>query len=158
MKTLNNITSSILLLTLLTTSCQNESIPQDCNGDNTQLLETFYSDEFEGIQCSLQNVENDQKEVNLVITNQTSLEKYLSCSTQLPSIDFDKYFILAGVYRHHQCALFDSQQVSVCNNKIIYKVRMLEQICQAAMPVFYITVIEKKYSNLPVEFDVQFKD
>lgn len=158
MKTLNNITSSILLLTLLTNGCQNESIPQSCEGDNAQYLTTFYSDEFEGASCGLQSVENDEIEINLVITNQTDFEKYIFCSVQPPVIDFEKFFILTGVYRHHQCALFDSQQVSVCNNKIIYKVRMLEQICQAAIPVFYITVIEKKYSNLPVEFDVQFKN
>jgi hypothetical protein len=158
MKTLNNITSSILLLTLLTTGCQNESIPQSCDGDNAQYLETFYSEEFAGIPCELQNIESDKKEVNLVITNQVDLKKYFTCFEQLPEIDFDKYFILAGRYTHNNCAVFDSQQVSICNNKIIFKVKMLEQVCHAVTSVFYATVIEKKYSNLPVDFDVQFKN
>lgn len=158
MKTLNSITSSILLLILLTTGCQNESVPQDCSGDNAQSIETFYSEELASIPCGLQNIESTEKEVNLIIANQVDLEKYFTCSEQLPEIDFNKYFILAGRYTHNNCAVFDSQQVSICNNKVIYKVKMLEQVCQAITSVFYATVIEKKYSNLPVDFDVQFKN
>lgn len=155
MKTLENIKGSILLLLLFAFGCQNESIPQDCSGDSVQPLQTFYS-EFSNTQCEFQAIDNAEKQVNLVITAQADFDKYLTCSDQL-TIDFDKYFILAGVYRHNQCAIFDNQQVFLCNNKVVYKVRMLEQDCLAVTSVFYATIIEKKYSVLSIEFDVQFK-
>lgn len=158
MKASKYINVSFLFLALLAFGCQDECIPQDCAGDNEQFIETFYSEEFAGIPCGLQNAESDEKEVNLIITTQTDFDKYFTCAAQLPVIDFDKYFILAGMYRHHQCAVFDSQSVSVCNNKINYRVTMLEQACQAITSVFYATVIEKEYNNLPVDFDVQFKN
>lgn len=154
----NILIPCMLLLALLTASCQKEGILQNCDGETVQNIETFYAEEFKNIPCGLQNIGNDKKEVNLVITNQADFEKYISCSGQLPVIDFDKYFILSGVYIHHQCAVFNGQQVSICNNKIIYSVRMLEQDCQAFTTVYYATVIEKKYRNLPIEFDVQFKN
>lgn len=158
MKFFKYFTVSFLFLTLPTFGCQNECIPQDCSGDNAQSIETFYSEEFAGAPCGLQNIDNDKKEVNLILTTQTDFDKYFNCAAQLPVIDFDNYFILAGMYRHHQCAVFDSQSVSVCNNKIKYSVTMLEQDCQAITSVFYATVIEKEYNNLPIDFDVQFKN
>lgn len=156
MKNIFKTMTVLLLLAELTGSCQKEISP-NCEGENAQQVESFYMDEFENTPCGLQHIEGNEKETQLVITSQADFEKYFTCSEQLP-IDFDKYFILAGMYKHHQCALFDSQQVSTCNNEIVYKVRMLEQICQAPTAVFYATVIEKKYSALPVEFDVQFKN
>lgn len=154
MKTLKN-TTGILFLILLAFGCQNESIPQDCSGDVALFLQTYYSEEFKNTQCEFQNIDNNEKQVNLVIASQADFDKYFTCSDQL-TIDFDKYFILAGVYRHHQCAIFDNQQVFLCNDKVVYRVRMLEQDCLAVMSVFYATVIEKKYSDRSIEFDVQF--
>ncbi len=147
-----------ILMALQITGCQTESIPQNCEGDNAQYLPTFYSSEFTSVSCGLRNVDNEQKEINLIITNQADFEKYIFCSSQPPVIDFEKYFILTGVYRHHQCAVLDSQQILICNSKIIYKVNIQEQICQAAIPVFYITAIEKKYSHFDIEFNVRFKN
>jgi len=159
MKTLKTIVVSLLLFTALATGCHNEGITQNCQGgDSATPVEAFYSDEFASIPCGLQNVESDDKEINLVITNQADLEKYFTCHEQLPEIDFDKYFILAGRYTHHQCAVFDTQSVSICNGRIVYKVYILEQICAAFTSVFYASVLEKKHSNLPVDFDVEFKN
>ena len=159
MKTLKNTSVITLLLILTATSCHHETVTQkNCEGDNTTVLKTFYSEEFSSVPCNLQNIESGNKEVNLVITKQEDLEKYFTCHEQLPKIDFDAYFILAGRYTHNNCAVFASQQVLICNNRIIYKVRMLRQDCTAITSVFYATVIEKKYNTLPVDFDVQFKN
>lgn len=158
MKTLNTIKVSLLFLTVLATGCENESVSQNCEGDNAEVPEVFYSEELASITCGLQSVESDNKEVNLVITNQADLEKYFTCHGQLPKIDFDKYFILAGSYTHHQCAVFDSQRVSICDGLLVYKVNMLQQDCQAITSVVYATVIENKYNNLPIDFDIQFKN
>jgi hypothetical protein len=160
MTALQNFTPGVILLALLITGCQTESIPQNCEErDDHPQLPTFYTEEFRGSSCWLQkNIESDKKQVDFVITNQADYEKHILCSGAPPVVDFEKYFILAGVYRHHQCALFHSQHVSICNNKIFFRVRMLEQICQAPMAVVYITALEKKYSNLDIEFDVRFKN
>jgi hypothetical protein len=151
MKNLFISSFSLLLMTWLTVSCHNENLSPECD-----VIETFYNDEFENITCSLQNINTDDQTVNLVIKTQADYEKYFICGTQLPAVDFDKYFIITGGYRHNNCAIFDSQQVQLCNNKIIYGVRMLEQDCHAITNVYYATVIEKKYENLAVEFDVKF--
>ncbi|MFD2035734.1 hypothetical protein ACFSKL_13100 [Belliella marina] len=156
MKNILKMTPILLLLAALTCSCQNEINP-DCEGDNAQQVELFYVDEFESTPCGLQNIEGNEKETNLVITTQADFEKFFTCSEQL-HIDFDKYFILAGMYRHHQCAVFDSQQVVLCNNRIVYKVGLLEQICAALTNVSYFVVIDKQYENLPVVFDVKFSN
>jgi hypothetical protein len=154
MKTILKILFLCGIILLTAFSCEKEE--ENCDMDNAQHVETFYSDEFERIPCSLHNIDTDNKVVNLVIKTQADFEKYLSCSSQLPAIDFKKYFILVGRYRHHQCAIFDSQEVLICDNKLFYKVRMLEQDCLAFTDVFYVTVIEREYVNLPVKFDVKF--
>lgn len=148
-----HIVSCVLLW--LTISCQNETALQDCSGDNAQSLQTFYSDELTSIPCALQNIESNETEVKVVIVNQVDLEKYFTCAEQLPEIDFDKFIILAGRYRHQQCAVFESQQVLLCNNKILYRVRVLEQACAAFTSVYYYSVIGKVYENLPVVFDIK---
>lgn len=146
----------LLILTALSSSCQKEDVI--CEVDNAQQIETFYNNEFENIPCSLQNINTDDKVVNLVIKTQADYEKYFICSYAPPAVDFGKYFILTGRYRHHQCAMFDSQLVLLCNNKIVYKVGMLEQICAAFTNIYYFAVIEREYENLPVVFDVKFSN
>lgn len=131
---------------------------QNCEGENGQRIETFYNQELEDLPCSLQNINPDTREVNLVIKTQGDYIKYFSCSAELPTLDFEKYFILAGRYRHQQCAVFDRQQVLLCNNKIIFKVEMIEQDCLDLTNVFYVTVIERKYEGLQGVFDVGFKN
>ncbi len=148
----------LLLLSVLSGSCQEETMIQNCEGENGQRIETFYNEELREIPCSMQHINPDTREVNLVIKTQADYEKYFTCIAELPTLDFTKYFILAGRYRHHNCAVFDRQQVLLCNNKLIYKVEMLEQICNAFTNVFYVTVIERKYEGLQVVFDVGFKN
>lgn len=157
MKTLKNSMGSILFLIILAFGCQNENLPQDCSGEDAQYLETFYFEELASIPCALQNIESTEKEVNLRIESQADLEKYFTCHEQLPEIDFEGYFILAGRFTHHQCAMFDNQQIFFCNNKVVYRVKLVEQDCLAITSVFYAIVIEKKYSNFSIEFDVQLK-
>jgi hypothetical protein len=156
MKNILKALTILLTSTALSSSCQKEDVVQKCEGDNAQQIETFYNDEFENIPCSVQNINTDDKVVDLVIKTQADYKKYFTCSTQLPDVDFEKYIILAGRYRHNQCAVFDNQQVLMCDDKIFYKVRMLVQDCQAITNVYYVTVIERKYENVPVIFDIKF--
>jgi hypothetical protein len=145
-----------LISTTLSSSCEDQSAAQNCDSSNPQQIETFLNDEFANNPCSIQNISTEEKEVNLVIKTQADYEKYFICSFGLPVVDFDKYFILAGRYQHFQCAIFDNQQVLLCNNIIIYKVSMERQVCQAITNVFYSVVIERQFENLDIEFDVKF--
>ncbi len=147
----------LILIAMLTVSCEQEAL-QSCEDDRVKQIETFHDEEFANIPCSLQSINNNDKVVNLVIKTQADYEKYFICGVPLPEVDFEKYFILAGRYRHNQCAVFDSQQVLLCNNKIIYRVKMLEQVCQAFTNVFYVTVVENKFETFKVEFDVKFSN
>jgi hypothetical protein len=146
-----------ILMALSAGSCKKEEI-QNCEGDNVQHIETHYLVEFQNTPCALQNINTESQIVNLIIKTLFDYENYITCSSQRPVIDFEKNFILAGRYRHHQCAVLDNQQVQICNNKLIYKVIMLEHDCQAITDIFYITAIEKEYENISIEFDVKFKN
>jgi len=129
-----------------------------CGGDDAQEVQNFYTDEFGNNPCILQNIDNDDKDVNLIIKTQADYEKYFACSFQPPAVDFKKYFILAGRYRHHQCAAIDSQKTLLCENRLFFKVRMLHKDCYAITNLFYFAVIERQLENLPVVFDVRFTD
>jgi hypothetical protein len=153
---MNNIILTMTSLVLMAVSCQKEALIPNCEGDNVEYIVTFYTDEFRDTPCGLQNVSTDDKVVNLVIKTQADYEKYIACGLQRPAVDFEKYFILSGRYRHNNCALFNNQQVLICNNKIIYKVGLKEQDCHAITDVYYVTVIERKYANMSIEFDVEF--
>lgn len=147
----------IIFIGLINVSCR-EDVSQNCEGDTAQPVETFYEADFEEVNCSLQNTNPNQKEVHLIIRNQDEYETYFSCIEELPAVDFDEYFILAGVYNHYQCAVFDSQSVVICNNRLIYRIRLLEQICGALTSVPYFTVLNKKHVNTEIKFDVQFSN
>jgi hypothetical protein len=150
-------TLAILFMALNISGCKKEEI-QNCEGDNVQHIDFSYLDEFKNTPCALQNINTEGQVVNLIIKTLSDYEKYITCSSQRPVIDFEKYLILAGRYRHHQCAVLDNQQVQICNNKLIYKVTMLEHDCQAITDVFYITAIEREYENIPIVFDVKLKN
>jgi len=157
MKTTLNLFAGLLFLVNIG-GCNDDLGIQYCEGDNAQQVQTYYNDEFRNISCSLQNINTKDNVVNLVIKTQADYDKYFICSVQPPAVDFDKYFILAGRYRHHQCAVFDSHQVLLCKNRIVFKVRILEQICAAFTNVYYFVVIDRQHVNLPVVFDVKFSN
>lgn len=106
----------------------------------------------------LENIDEMKTNVFVVIKNQNDFEKYVRCNYEPMEIDFNSQILLAGRYRHHQCAVFDSQQILICENKLYYKVRMIEQICAAFTNVHYFAVIDRQYENLPVVFDVKFSN
>lgn len=148
------IPTCFALIMLTFYSCKEEF--KDCTGDNAQSIDTYYENEFENAFCQLQNIDDSKEETHLIIKSQSDYEKYVSCTEKLPTIDFDEYLVLAGVYRHHQCALFNWQSVVLCENEIIYRVRLLEQDCQILTSITYFNVISKEFDENKIEFDVQF--
>lgn len=139
---------------MVSMGCDDE-ISANCEGDQAQPVEQFFEDDFNVAICRLQNIEISSGENNLIIRNQDDYEKYVTCNGDLPNIDFDNYFILAGIFSHHQCAVFDNQSVELCENRLIYRVSILEQICFKPILIQYLTVINKKYEKMKIEFDIQ---
>ena len=144
-------------LMLMSMGC-GEELNTNCDGDNAQPIETFFDSDFDSAICQLnaQNIDQSEKETHLIIKTQNDFERYVNCTENAPTIDFDKYFVLAGVYRHHHCALIDRQSVVLCKGKLIYRVRLLELDCPSFTSVTYFTVMSKDYDSKEVEFDVQF--
>jgi hypothetical protein len=134
-----------------------EELNTNCDGDNAQPIETFFDSDFDSAICQLnaQNIDQSEKETHLIIKTQNDFERYVNCTEDVPEIDFNEYFILAGMYRHHQCTVFDRQEVLLCDNRIVYKVELLEQICAALTNVSYFVVIDRQYENLPFVFNVK---
>lgn len=149
----------VVFLMLMGMGCE-EEIATNCEGDNAQPVETFFTEDFEIATCQLnaENIDHSEKETHLIIKTQSDFEKYVSCTENAPTIDFDEYFVLAGIYRHQQCAIFDRQSVVLCEERLIYRVRLLEQDCLAITSVTYFTVISKDHDSKEVEFDVQFSN
>lgn len=139
---------------MISMACE-EEVSQDCLGDQAKPVEQFFEGGFDAAGCRLQNLEFSSGENNLIIKNQSDFEKYVTCNNDLPNINFDKYFILAGVYSHHQCAIFDNQSVVLCDNRLKYKVKLKEQICFKPTDVKYFTVISKSYESMKIDFDIQ---
>jgi hypothetical protein len=154
MKLSFNTLASLLLLWNIA-GCDNQPETPVCEEGDVRYLQTFFNDEFGRAACRLQGIDPNTQVVNFVIRNQVDYEKHVVCG-QPPAVDFEKYFLLAGRYRHHQCAIFGEQQVMLCNNKIVYRVRMIQHDCLSFTNVWYFAVIEKRYENLPVVFDVGF--
>jgi hypothetical protein len=150
----NTIAGLVLLLSI--DGCDTQPETPVCEEGDVRYLQTFFNDKFGRAACRLQGIDPNTQVVNFVIRNQVDYEKHVVCGHQPPAVDFGKYFLLAGRYLHHQCALFGDQQVMLCNNTIVYRVRMTELICAAFTNVWYFAVIEKRYENLPVVFDVGF--
>jgi hypothetical protein len=133
--------------------CEEKTV---CDGEMAFQVQTFLTEEFEA--CGLQNLDHRQKEVNLIIKTQAEFEKYVSCQPQSDPIDFNEFFLLAGRYKHQQCVRFDRQEVTICENRIFYTVNLMEQDCYSISDVFYFALIDRKFEDLEVKFNVKFKN
>jgi len=159
MKTSNNIIIPLIFLLsiigMLTGGCV-EDLDQGCRMENAQSIDTFYDAEFLALNCGPKNLEGYGMSEVYEIKSQSDYIEYITCSSDLPEFNFEDFFILAGVYRHHQCAIFDSQSVVVCGDQLIYTVFLLEQDCHAVTPVPYMTAVSREFENKAIRFEAQF--
>jgi len=133
-----------------------EDLDHVCRMENAQPIETFFEDEFRALNCSPEDLQGDSLSEIYVIKNQSDYIKHILCSADLPEVNFDDYFILAGIYSHHQCAIFKSQSVVICGDQLIHTVFLLEQDCLAVTPVSYMTAVSRKFENKAIRFEVEF--
>jgi len=139
---------------IVSMGCEDE-VSVNCDGDRAQPVEQFYEDEYDVANCQFKNLEIKAGENNFVIKNQNDYEKFVTCNDDLPNIDFDKYFILAGVYQHHQCATLVNQQILNCNGKINFNVKIEETDCLVITEVTYLVVLERKYEKIPISYNIK---
>jgi hypothetical protein len=104
--------------------------------------------------CTLQNIDNNAAEVNLVIRSQADQDKYLSCSSGLV-IDFSKKMLVAGRYTASHCAQIETQSVDkICTGQLIYNVDIRGDDCTAFTQVFYMVIVDR--SDKHVRFNVTY--
>ena len=93
---------------------------------------------------------------NVVIDTQEKLEKYIHCS-EYQQIDFDKYVILGGLYVHHQCIGLSSEELFICEGKLVYQVNLFPKDCFAVTEMPYFKLVERKYIERGVYFDINIE-
>lgn len=138
--------------------------PFECTGGAPESIATFYVDEIGNSVCraQIQNLgltSNSGRATGIIINNQAAYDKYLTCAATKPVIDFENYFILAGLYRHNSCASLKQYEVKLCDDKLIFRIDMLKGLCAGPNNViFLMVVVEKIYEDKTIVFDMQFSN
>jgi hypothetical protein len=158
MKTKLKISLSLLFLWLAIGGCEPSFDSEKCEGENTLLVESYFSKEINEFPCGLTNLDEKAKQINLIIETKSDFEKYFSCNEGFPDIDFNKYFILAGRYTHKNCAVLINQNVVICENTLVYNVNIQAQICNGISDVYYYQIVLRDYLKYKIKFNVQLLD
>ncbi len=143
------------IVDVIEVAIKENTAPYICGESSSVPIETFYNNEFERGTC-FKNIKTPSRIVGVIIKNQAAYEKYMGCSSALPLIDFDNYFIIGGLFRNTSCSKeAHEENISLCSNKIIYKAIVRKGICAGPSITTSLVVIEKKYSSSEVVFDLQ---
>ena len=176
--------TAFLLLSLLMAGCQKKGAPHEeeeeqtidavfmaldenapplnC-GEGGTPVPVFYTEEIANGFCRLEvplvdSAAKSKRGIGAVIRNKAAFDKFFTCRETRPPIDFDKYFVLAGFYRHHSGAFFKNHEILQCGDSIFFKIHMKKGLQAATYSVFSMVSIEKKYSNMAIHFEMEFTD
>jgi hypothetical protein len=90
-----------------------------------------------------------------IINSDADLQALNHCQTA-PTIDFNRYTLLAGKTKLPYCGSVDSQQVTqTCGQGYTYHVKLAAGMCQASTEVMYCVLVPKIAAGTSVAFDVQ---
>ncbi|MGI4867182.1 MAG: hypothetical protein ACRYFZ_24910 [Janthinobacterium lividum] len=90
-----------------------------------------------------------------VINSQADLQALNHCITA-PTIDFNRYTLLAGKTKTASCSSVDSQQITqTCATGYTYHVQLAAGLCQASTEVMYCVLVPKIPMGTAVVFDVK---
>lgn len=136
--------------------------PVECGEGGTPIA-TYYSEEIANGFCRLEvplidSAAKSKRGIGAIIRNQAAFNKYFTCRETLPSIDFENYFVLAGLYRHHSGASFKKQALTQCGDTIVFKMEMRKGLQAAPYSIFSMAAIEKKHYNKKILFNMEFTD
>ncbi len=170
-----------LLLSLAMAGCQKKGTPHDEEGiidvviielpDGLPTFEctigipdsvtTYYTDEITTGSClpQIQNIDlpnSSSNAIGIIIKSQASFKKLIQCNSFSGSIDFEKYFVLGGFY-YKSKAFLDSLNVFTCDNSLVFKMNMSKGVGGDIGFVFSMAVIDRKYMDKEIFFDMQLK-
>ena len=170
-----------LLFSVLITGCQkkdtthgeeeiNEAVivelseglpPFECAGSAPELITTVYTNEIANGAClpQIQNFDlpiGSGNAFGIIIKNQASFQKLIKCNSFPGSIDFNKYFVLAGFYYKSKTFL-DSLTLFTCDNNLVFKMDMSDGVGGDVGFVFSMAVVDRKYLGKEIVFDMQLK-
>lgn len=143
-----------LLVGVVFISCEPSFNPENCSGEDSLQIETFYNEEFQQFPCAIQLDDESFGIRNFIIKSQEEFENIMSCNAGSPLIDFNEYFVLAGRFRYKDSASLQSQSVIICDNRLVYNVEIQKSILNSITNTFYYLVISREYINYEIIFNV----
>ena len=180
-KNLQNSFTAFLLLSLLMAGCQKKVTPVEeeeiidaviielpdglptfvCQNGIRDSVSTYYTDEITNGSClpQISNIDipkGSSDAVGIIIKSRESFKRLIKCNSFYGSIDFEKYFILAGFY-YKSKAFLDSLNVFTCDNSLVFKMNMSKGVGGDIDFVFSMAVIDRKYMNKEIFFDMQLR-
>jgi hypothetical protein len=152
MKTKLKISLSLLFLWLAIGGCEPRFDSEKCGSENRFIVDVQNIDGFEN--CGIL-IGGSNKDRNLVIKSKNEFADQMNCNPEFAGVDFEKYFILAGSFTHKKCANIISKNTYICDGLLVFEVRIEESLCTAPTTVTYQTLIDRKYENLKIIFDIK---
>ena len=181
-KSLPHSFTALLLLSLMVTGCQKKGAPHEeeeeqtidavfmaldenapplnC-GEGGTPVPIFYTEEIANGFCRLEvplvdSAAKSKRGIGAVIKNKAAFDKFFTCRETRPPIDFDNYFVLAGIYGHTSSpVILIQKEVSVCNNKLLFKMELGAGIAAQPGGIFIMIAIERKYIDKDVLIDMR---
>lgn len=142
----------LLFCGIMLYGCEPSFDPEKCTEENRVEIGLEQSQGLEN--CRILTGDSYQDR-NLVIRSQNEFSNQMNCVPEIPTFNFDEYFILTGSYTHHKCASLISESAYLCNGNLVYEVRIEETLCTAPTTVTYQTTIDNKYKDLKIIFDIK---
>ena len=142
----------LVLLSLVGTACNNDDI------EPTELEEQeFWKFSDFGCENHTWNLKPEYVNNHYVIETQDELEKYIQGDC-LPTIDFNKYFVMVGVKGFATGASLLEEKVDKNNVEIIYTLIFQIELTQATSAVKYHVVLKKPSSKKEINVIEVVKD
>ncbi len=145
-----------ICLALSFSGCDNDD--QGCQDEPSAIpFETFVLAEDQW--CMLNAIDETKPQIDLIIQTQDDYEKYVECSSDLPSIDFSEKTLLAGRLKTpYQDKVITQTYTRDCKNRYVFHVEIGLGIAPATSNVFYFAIVPKTAIENNVIFDVEYRN
>lgn len=154
MNALNRIRSHLMLILAALVMFQGCSSDKECTYPAPVDVPFYgFGTAIDGNNCMLRNINENQINVFLVISNSVDFLRYVSC-LNVPAIDFSTSFVLAGRTKRPACAFMKKQTLSLQCGYLNYAIEIEDMDCQAPTDVFYFAIVSREYLKYPVKFSV----
>jgi len=135
------------IIVLTAFSCKKEN-PGDLKPIEIKKITDFGCDD-----CYLLLKPEYSNDTYYVIYSENDFTKYTT-SENIPSIDFEKYFLIIGVKRFNTGAEILKEKAKTNNIEIVYYVTFLKHISTVALGIGYHAFIEKPVKEKAVRVEI----